>query len=102
MKQCGYILEEGEKRVGGVIEPTRTIGDRDIKEDLPPGTISAIPDTRGIDVRVAHGDSAASFFQGILIQGTDGLWDGITGELLLEFLNDHSRGRNYECGKVSE
>ena len=58
------------------LQPTRTIGDFDIKQKVPEGVISIVPETRCIDI-VAEGkrkNPNGKVHQGILIQGTDGRW----------------------------
>lgn len=54
-------------RVGGIIEPTRTLGDFDVKERLPPGALSIEPDIGVFKVKT----------QGILILACDGVWDSV-------------------------
>eukprot|EP00392_Amoebophrya_sp_AT5.2_P010100 g10153.t1 len=77
-------------RIGGCLEPSRTIGDLDIKQMLPPGVVSIVPETRCVDAKHAdrhsffhndHDDSHNSdlLVQGLVIQGTDGLWDALDG-----------------------
>ncbi|KAF8820365.1 protein phosphatase 2C domain-containing protein [Cardiosporidium cionae] len=55
------------------LEPSRTIGDFDVKDLLPEGVISIVPDVVTLDI------SSPS----ILIIGTDGLWDGGIDEKVL-------------------
>ncbi len=46
-------------RVCGCLEPSRTIGDLDIKAQIPPGVISIVPETRSVDMARAHGSVSA-------------------------------------------
>lgn len=54
------------------LQPSRSIGDTDVKSQAPPGMILAEP-----EIRVWEG-------KGAILIGTDGLWDTITEERLLE------------------
>lgn len=57
------------------LQPTRTIGDFDVKAKVPKGVISIVPETRVIDI-LAEGrkkDKEAHEVQGLLVQGTDGM-----------------------------
>jgi len=60
-------------------QPTRTVGDFDVKEKTRPGVISIIPETRMIDVfeegRKVNPDAKVQ--QGILIQASDGRVIGV-------------------------
>eukprot|EP00391_Amoebophrya_sp_Ameob2_P001213 CAMPEP_0179005136 /NCGR_PEP_ID=MMETSP0795-20121207/13737_1 /TAXON_ID=88552 /ORGANISM="Amoebophrya sp., Strain Ameob2" /LENGTH=753 /DNA_ID=CAMNT_0020699565 /DNA_START=199 /DNA_END=2460 /DNA_ORIENTATION=- len=181
MRQLGFTaIVNG--RVCGCLEPSRTIGDLDIKAQIPNGVISIVPETRSVDMARAHSStgggvlnslpssssttsgsslnkgggssrnilaggsilpggflgvftgrsksreqpepashtkSAATnvvqhtfgrpidqatlvpqtaapppdkIFQGIIIQGTDGLWDGLSGDEIYTNLMKHSDG----------
>lgn len=63
-------------RVGGMLEPSRTIGDFDVKDSQPPGVVSCIPDIRCFDI-----DGPA-----LILLGTDGIWDAITEEEIVPAL----------------
>eukprot|EP00922_Rhytidocystis_sp_ex-Travisia-forbesii_P003455 GHVS01005031.1.p1 GENE.GHVS01005031.1~~GHVS01005031.1.p1 ORF type:complete len:671 (+),score=185.11 GHVS01005031.1:1191-3203(+) len=52
-------------RLGGVLEPSRSIGDFDIKESQPEGVLSCLPETATVNMEKG----------GIVILGTDGMWD---------------------------
>lgn len=84
VRSKGYDAPTVHGRIEGILEPTRTIGDLDVKASLPDDIISITPETRMVDVVV--GGSTDTVHQGILIQGTDGLWDGLRGDEILEIL----------------
>lgn len=83
IQSLGWKVSDG--RVEG-LEPTRTIGDFDVKAKVPKGVISIVPETRSIDMlkEAQKQDPTATGCQGILVQGTDGIWDCISG---LDILN---------------
>lgn len=66
-------------RVAGILEPSRTIGDFDVKARCPKNTISPIPELRLVDLlttgREAGDTSMQSGGCGIVISATDGVWD---------------------------
>eukprot|EP00392_Amoebophrya_sp_AT5.2_P014418 g14567.t1 len=93
MRQLGFTaIVNG--RVCGCLEPSRTIGDLDIKAQIPNGVISIVPETRSVDMARAHSTAPPpdKIFQGIIIQGTDGLWDGLSGDEIYTNLMKHSDG----------
>lgn len=141
LRALGYTVT-ADHRVEG-LEPTRTIGDLDVKSKLPDGVISIIPETRCVDLlgpgmapgegstgtsgsaggggtgsgsgtsstsggssgSGSGGSSSSSpviaelagtrgetdIGQGILVQGTDGIWDMIKGQDILNFLRVRSK-----------
>ena len=65
-----------------------------MKQLLPEDTISIVPETRSLDiVENARAKKGKKFqpglsYQGLVVQGTDGLWDGIgSAEDLVRVLN---------------
>ncbi|CAD7959736.1 unnamed protein product [Amoebophrya sp. A25] len=85
IRSCGWRVSDG--RVEG-LEPTRTIGDFDVKAKVPKGVISIVPETRMIDI-IAEGrkkEKDARSVQGILVQGTDGIWDCVSGQDILNII----------------
>ncbi|PFH37151.1 hypothetical protein BESB_036090 [Besnoitia besnoiti] len=52
-------------RVGGILEPARTIGDFDVKDAQPFGVLTATPDVARVRIRKPS----------LLLLGTDGIWD---------------------------
>lgn len=70
IRALGGHVNDG--RCGG-LEPTRTIGDFDVKEALPAGCISIIPEVRAFQVSCT----------GIIIMASDGVWDVTQGRDLL-------------------
>jgi serine/threonine protein phosphatase PrpC len=81
IKACGGTIIDG--RTAGVLEPSRTIGDADVKERQPPGVISIIPEYRICDVLTTgrEGDDASTCLAnggaGLIISASDGVWDGV-------------------------
>lgn len=71
IRSCGGRVIDG--RCGG-LEPTRTIGDFDVKEALPPGCISITPEVRGSKLSGKDGTTA-----GIIVMCSDGIWDVMSG-----------------------
>ncbi|CAD7963715.1 unnamed protein product [Amoebophrya sp. A120] len=83
-------------RICGCLEPSRTIGDLDIKLQIPPGVISIIPETRAADMQRCYPNAFShprdKHYQGIIIQGTDGLWDGLNGDDICQALIAKTEG----------
>ncbi|CAD7963297.1 unnamed protein product [Amoebophrya sp. A25] len=89
-------------RIAGCLEPSRTIGDLDIKQQIPFDVISIVPETRYVDMWKVFPENNPNLpqsatqpngacIQGIIIQGTDGLWDGLGGDDIFRCLrqNEH-------------
>jgi len=55
-------------RVAGILEPSRTIGDFDVKNTQPAGAISTVP-----EIRVHQMDT-----HGMLLIATDGVWESLS------------------------
>lgn len=105
IRSKGYDTPIVHGRVEGVLEPTRTIGDLDVKANLPDDVISITPETRMIDIANrlvtprnhtprnsgSTPREGENLFQGMLLQGTDGVWDGLSGDEILHILNAHVR-----------
>lgn len=72
IRAAGGAVSEG--RVAG-LEPSRTLGDFDVKNRTKRGVISILPDVRYLEL----GDGS-SLEQAILVSGTDGVWDVLTAE----------------------
>lgn len=73
------LIEHG--RVGG-LEPSRTIGDFDVKASQPPGVLSVVP-----HVSVLNKIEKPS----LLFIGTDGVWDSLNGEAVIKLLKRNKR-----------
>jgi len=69
-------------RVEG-LEPSRTLGDFDVKMTVKPGVISIVPEVRSVEVDAG---STASGRRGILMCATDGVWDVMTGQDLCKLI----------------
>lgn len=81
---CSYekqrIMEAGGTVVDGRVEglePSRTIGDFDVKLQTKPGVISIKPEVRQFEIGLGAGGTGR---RAILVCGTDGVWDCITGQ----------------------
>lgn len=61
-------------RVEG-LEPSRTLGDFDVKMQVPPGVISIDPEVRCFNL-----GSGALPVQAVMVCATDGVWDVISGQ----------------------
>eukprot|EP01056_Protomagalhaensia_sp_Gyna25_P005803 Protomagalhaensia_sp_Gyna_25__5802@NODE_854_length_2508_cov_23_211017_g674_i0_p1_GENE_NODE_854_length_2508_cov_23_211017_g674_i0NODE_854_length_2508_cov_23_211017_g674_i0_p1_ORF_typecomplete_len624_score107_00PP2C/PF00481_21/2_1e38PP2C_2/PF13672_6/5_6e11SpoIIE/PF07228_12/0_0027BSP_II/PF05432_11/4_1e03BSP_II/PF05432_11/0_023DNA_pol_phi/PF04931_13/4_9CENPB_dimeris/PF09026_10/22CENPB_dimeris/PF09026_10/23_NODE_854_length_2508_cov_23_211017_g674_i04182289 len=68
-------------RVGGVLEPTRTIGDFDVKASQPPGVVIATPEVRTFSVTKPT----------LLLVASDGVWDVMDASQLLRTLKKRRR-----------
>jgi len=73
IEQAGGQVYDG--RVEG-LEPSRTLGDFDVKAQVNKGVISIVPEVRRHEF-VPNGSTPA---QGVLICATDGVWDVLTGK----------------------
>lgn len=73
----------GHVKLGRIegLEPSRTLGDFDVKSRVPKGTISIEPEVR--QLRLGDGSHAP---QAVLICGSDGLWDVVRGEDLCNMI----------------
>lgn len=63
-------------RVEG-LEPSRTLGDFDVKMTVKPGVISIVPEVRSIDLGAG---STATGRRAVLMCATDGVWDVMSGQ----------------------
>ncbi|CAJ1405157.1 unnamed protein product [Effrenium voratum] len=64
-----------EGRVEG-LEPSRTLGDFDVKMTVKPGVISIVPEVRTVDI----GTGKALGRRAVLMCATDGIWDVMSGQ----------------------
>lgn len=85
IRKLGGSVERG--RIEG-LEPSRTLGDFDVKCRVPPGVVSIVPEIRTYQVG-ADSDLPA---QGLLICATDGVWDILTSRDVLSMVT--ARGRD--------
>mmetsp|Transcript_27635 Transcript_27635/g.69540 ORF Transcript_27635/g.69540 Transcript_27635/m.69540 type:complete len:392 (+) Transcript_27635:39-1214(+) len=80
IESLGGQVSEGCILVDGIgLEPSRTLGDWDLKKKLPPDVISAKPELRALDLREHVSDKGAggsldTSIRGVLITASDGLW----------------------------
>jgi serine/threonine protein phosphatase PrpC len=66
--------------VQGVLEPSRTIGDFDVKartQNCPGSVISIVPEVRYVDM-AANRNSRDKVGLGFIVLATDGVWDFTT------------------------
>lgn len=78
------ILEAGGQVLDGRVEglePSRTLGDFDVKLATQPGVISIIPEIRHVEI--SDGEIAR---HAILFCGTDGVWDVISGQDICDLI----------------
>ncbi|EZG88172.1 protein phosphatase 2C [Gregarina niphandrodes] len=68
-------------RVGGVLEPTRTIGDFDVKASQPAGVLIATPEVRTFNVTKPA----------MILVASDGVWDVMDASQLLRTLKKRRR-----------
>lgn len=77
--QAGGQVQDG--RVEG-LEPSRTLGDFDVKAQVPKGVISIVPEVRRYEF-VPDGTSPA---QAVLVCATDGVWDVLGGSDIVDLI----------------
>merc|ERR1712060_91184 len=88
IKEAGGVVIDG--RIEG-LEPSRTLGDFDVKMAVKAGVISIVPEVRRIELSE---DASA---QAIIVCATDGVWDVISGQDICDLI--HSRK---EIAKLQE
>ncbi|CAM9199196.1 unnamed protein product [Ectocarpus fasciculatus] len=83
----GYISASG--RFQGVLEPSRTVGDVDVKADCPKGCIASFPELFKVDIAsdVFHGDEKPSV-PPFLVLATDGIWDETSANIVVDEVKD--------------
>lgn len=79
IQQAGGTVHDG--RVFG-LEPSRTLGDFDVKEQTGEGVISIVPEIRRAEL--GDGNDAA---HALLICATDGVWDVLNGQDIAKMVN---------------
>lgn len=67
----GHVVDG---RVEG-LEPSRTLGDFDVKASVAPGVISIVPEVRRYEL-----GNGSEVSQAVMICATDGVWDVMTGQ----------------------
>lgn len=83
IEDAGGKVQDG--RVGGLLEPSRTLGDMDVKVRLP-GAVSAEAEHRCLDLReVISGKTQAL---GVVISASDGLWRHLGAEEVVQAVAD--------------
>jgi len=83
------IEEAGGRVIDGRVEglePSRTIGDFDVKMQVKKGVISIVPEVRRLDMTEGS--------QAIVVCATDGVWDIITGQDVCDLI--HARKDIYK------
>eukprot|EP00917_Polyrhabdina_sp_WS-2016_P031269 GHVP01066674.1.p1 GENE.GHVP01066674.1~~GHVP01066674.1.p1 ORF type:complete len:638 (+),score=99.11 GHVP01066674.1:655-2568(+) len=73
-------------RVDGILEPSRTIGDLDVKWSQPPGVLSVIPDVRAYQVTAPV----------LVFLATDGIWDVLKPKDILHMIQKNQK----LCSKI--
>lgn len=80
IEAVGGVVVDG--RVDG-LEPSRTLGDFDVKSQVKEGVISIVPEVRRIEIRPRPGQQVA---QALLVCATDGVWDVLRGEDIVDVI----------------
>mmetsp|Transcript_4209 Transcript_4209/g.10845 ORF Transcript_4209/g.10845 Transcript_4209/m.10845 type:complete len:343 (-) Transcript_4209:70-1098(-) len=75
----GHVVDG---RVEG-LEPSRTLGDFDVKMQVKKGVISIVPDVR----RYELGDGQPGISQALLVCCTDGVWDVMSGQDVVDLIH---------------
>ncbi|CAM9364487.1 unnamed protein product [Hapterophycus canaliculatus] len=83
----GFMSSTG--RFQGVLEPSRTVGDVDVKADGPKGCIASFPELFKVDIasEVSRGDEKPSF-PPFLVLATDGIWDETCPNTVVDEVKD--------------
>lgn len=84
----GHVVDG---RVEG-LEPSRTLGDFDVKLNTPPGVISIVPEVRRYEL--GNGTETA---QAVLISATDGVWDMMTGQEVCNLITARKEIVKLQC-----
>lgn len=79
IREAGGTVVDG--RVEG-LEPSRTLGDFDVKMQVKPGVISIVPEVRCRELGTGGAPS-----QAVLICATDGVWDVISGQDICDLIH---------------
>lgn len=79
IKEAGGMVIDG--RVEG-LEPSRTLGDFDVKMQVKKGVISIVPEVR----QHVLGDPGSTW-QAVLVCATDGVWDVISGQDICDLIH---------------
>ncbi|KAF4731523.1 hypothetical protein FOZ62_008691, partial [Perkinsus olseni] len=104
ISKAGGNVTDG--RVAGVLEPSRTIGDFDVKMRIPPDVITVTPEVRCVDLlSTGRGDPEGlqdvgkygAF--GLIMSATDGIWDGCGRRAIRRAVNEY-RSDLYAAMKV--
>lgn len=83
----GFVSSTG--RFQGILEPSRTVGDVDVKAEAPKGVIASFPELFKVDI-------ASDVYQGeeppaippFLVLATDGIWDETSANTVIEEVKD--------------
>lgn len=81
-------------RVEG-LEPSRTLGDFDVKAQVPAGVISIVPEVRFQSLGKDEGP-----IQAILVCATDGVWDVITGQDICDLIHARAELASLQYAKL--
>mmetsp|Transcript_8772 Transcript_8772/g.16667 ORF Transcript_8772/g.16667 Transcript_8772/m.16667 type:complete len:331 (+) Transcript_8772:44-1036(+) len=81
IEEAGGRVIDG--RVDG-LEPSRSLGDFDVKQQTAEGVISIVPDVRRYELGDGSGPA-----QAILICATDGVWDVVSGKDICDLIQAH-------------
>jgi len=95
IRQAGGTVHDG--RVEG-LEPSRTLGDFDVKMQVRKGVISIIPEVRHHQL-ATEGDGQV---QGILMCATDGVWDVISSQDVSDLVHARQELAGLQLGMFGE
>jgi serine/threonine protein phosphatase PrpC len=91
IRKAGYVVEGG--RCAG-LEPSRTLGDFDVKMHTGKGVISIEPEVRCQELLFPEGGHPA---QAILVCASDGVWDCITGQDICDLVHARKEIRKLQA-----
>lgn len=80
IKQMGGVVVDG--RLSGILSPSRCFGDFDVKQTIPANILVATPDVARYSVDLG----VVGKFNSFLVMATDGLWDVMEVEEVLNFV----------------
>lgn len=83
----GFLSSTG--RFQGILEPSRTVGDVDVKAEAPNGVIVSFPELFKVDIAsdVFHGDEPPAV-PAFLVLATDGIWDETSASTVVAEVKD--------------
>lgn len=89
----GHVVDG---RVEG-LEPSRTLGDFDVKASTKPGVISIVPEIRRYEL-----GNGSEVSQAVMICATDGVWDVMTGQEICHLISARKEIVKLQCDMAAD